>query len=263
LTNNQTGILPDSEPDPKTSWNSVRFIQFADTHIRPESLSLDGCAALTRAIEHANARAEFVVHTGDLVSRPAEAESYRVYRDLLDTLKPPIFHIPGNHDNRNLMKEYVPDGCDLYPWSFSRGGVVFIGLDSSSGIIDHPQLERLSHLLQSDCVCLIFIHHHLCRMGNSWMNPFRLEKRSSFSRVLRRSRARIIGLVHGHIHHHAEFRYTGIPVYSAAALTTQFDPYGEFKDTTDDPPVCYEFSVSPAGVESRLLLDCGPDTSSS
>lgn len=238
----------------------MRFIQFSDTHLRADiSLirGVDTAAALEQAVEEANRRAEFVVHTGDIVSRPADAASYRRYSVLLKALSPQIRHVPGNHDDVRLMRAYLGSQDGYFPWSFVRRGVRFIGLDSSGGALDTRQLRQLSSLLaEPDTPTVIFLHHHLCEMEESWLNPYRLGNTGDLSQVLRAANSRVIGLVHGHIHHYAKFAFEHVPVYSAPALSAQFDPHGEFLATTDDGPACVEFEITPAGSVSRRIVRC-------
>ena len=235
---------------------TVRFAQFADTHIGRDgehATSPDGSRALQMAVAAVGDGLDFVVHTGDIVSRPADAKAYASYRSLISGLPCPIRHIPGNHDDAALMAESL-DSCPAeYPWALMQGGIRFIGLNSSSGYIADEQLSALSALLTEPCPAVLFVHHHICPMLDSWLNRFALENVNALMDRLNAAAGNVIAVIHGHIHHDAVFDCMGVPAHSAPALTTQFDPYGEFLATTEESPGFVEFSVSPEGILSRRV----------
>lgn len=236
---------------------SLRFAQFSDTHVRCDERyfrNVDSKAALKKAVGMVPGDIDFLVHTGDLISRPADPCSYDAYAALIAAAPCPVWHIPGNHDDPRLMAEHVP-GCDTeYPWSFLLHGVRFIGVDSSTGNIDGAQIERLRVLLQSAEPCVLFVHHHICAMKDSWLNQFALENAGALCGVVNAAGTRVLGIIHGHIHHQAQFGCAGVPVFSTPALSAQFDPYGAFLATTQEPPAFMEFEVSPDLQELRARV---------
>lgn len=238
----------------------LRFAQFSDTHIRASERlhrGVDTAAALGCAVQAASGIVDFAVHTGDIVSRPADAESYRVYKAIVETLACPLWHIPGNHDVPALMEVELSGFENRLPWHFETAGSHFIGLDTSSGALTTEQLARLSKLLEEKGTGVLFLHHHICRMDESWLNPYALENSDDLYRVVEASTMGIAGIIHGHIHHDAVLEFAGVPVYSAPALTAQFAPYGSHLETTDAPPAFVMFSLLPDGTLSREVLPCG------
>ncbi len=153
-----------SEPAPKT----FTFIDASDTHISPASVAQ---TRRFRAIVD-SLKPDFVLIAGDLVKdalRVPEAEA-RGYYELAKTefgaFKCPVWLVPGNHENfgietalshvdtanplfgRAMYHHYF--GPDYY--SFNRGGVHFIGLNSVDisgtsyyGHVDSVQLAWLAH----------------------------------------------------------------------------------------------------------------------
>ena len=151
-------------PAPKT----FTFIDASDTHISPASV---GQTRRFRAIVD-SLKPDFVLIAGDLVKdalRVPEAEA-RGYYDLAKAefgeFKCPVWLVPGNHENfgietalshvdpanplfgRAMYHHYF--GPDYY--SFNRGGVHFIGLNSVDisgtsyyGHVDSLQLAWLVH----------------------------------------------------------------------------------------------------------------------
>ena len=241
---------------------TVRFVQISDTHItanRHPRRGVDAVTALAQAVKHAQNGFHFVVHTGDIVSRPPKVASYRLYRSIIEGVTCPLHHIPGNHDDGTLMASVLSGIGPEYPWSFLCAGIRFVGLDTSSGVLDTSQYDRLSQLLTSDEKTVLFLHHHICPIGDSWLNRFALANTDDFAECLQNSTARVLGIAHGHIHHNAVFEFHGIPVYSAPALSTQFDPYGKFLATTGDAAAFAEYAVYPDGKIERTVHECTTD----
>ena len=241
---------------------TVRFIQISDTHIsadRRPHRGVDAVTALAQAVRYAQHGVHFVVHTGDIVSRPPSVDSYRLYRSMIEGVTCPLHHIPGNHDDATLMASVLPGVAPEYPWSFLCAGVRFVGLDTSSGAPSTGRYERLARLLAAGEPTVVFLHHHICPIAGSWLNRFALQNTDDFAESLRNANARVLGIVHGHIHHDGVFEFHGIPVYSAPALSTQFDPYGAFRATTGAAAAFVEYAVYPDGKIERTVHECTTD----
>ena len=96
--------------------------QITDTHIKPEgSLAdshVDTSAFLARAVDHIlhlDPRPDVVLGTGDLVDGGTSAEYARL-RHLLSPLPMPVYLIPGNHDDREALRQVFAD----YPEDAAR-----------------------------------------------------------------------------------------------------------------------------------------------
>jgi 3',5'-cyclic AMP phosphodiesterase CpdA len=93
----------------------VLIAQISDTHIKPEgSLAygrVDTSAFLARAVDHIlhlDPRPDMVLGTGDLVDGGLLVE-YAHLRHLLSPLPMPVYLIPGNHDDREALREVFAD----------------------------------------------------------------------------------------------------------------------------------------------------------
>ena len=94
----------------------VLIAQISDLHIKPVGLlayqRIDTAAALARCIKALNQftpRPDLVVISGDLVDAPSKP-AYDHLVQLLSPLEIPFAAIPGNHDDRELMRAALPDG---------------------------------------------------------------------------------------------------------------------------------------------------------
>ena len=154
------GLVPSAAPA------SFSFVHASDTHISNASLPrTQRLRALTDSLGP-----EFVLITGDLVRdalRVGEAEA-RGYYDLFmqerGAFRTPVFTVPGNHENFGIERDtsHVSATHPLYGramyhhylgpdfYSFTRGGVHFIGLNTVDiddqryyGHVDSLQLRWL------------------------------------------------------------------------------------------------------------------------
>src|SRR4029077_6821274 len=118
------------------------IVQLSDLHVCPPGVSAYGRVPtndmLREAIEHVNAlrpRADVVLATGDLV-HAGGVEEYATLRRLLAELEAPVYLVPGNHDDRNNLRQvfadsdYLPDAGDFLHYAVVDYPVRLIGLDT-------------------------------------------------------------------------------------------------------------------------------------
>lgn len=123
------------------------FVQGTDLHIRagvePQM------AQYVAAINELAVPLAFVVHTGDLVADTNGSDvnearrQFDLYKQMVASLKPPLFHLPGNHEHVAAYRNDIPPttpgwGKGLYRevfgpthYAFNYAGVHFVALDGS------------------------------------------------------------------------------------------------------------------------------------
>ena len=96
--------------------------QISDTHIKTDGKLaygiVDTAGMLERCVEpilQLPQRPDAVIATGDLVDygRP---EEYALLRELLSPLTMPLYLLPGNHDDRDVLRASFPDHPYLNQW---------------------------------------------------------------------------------------------------------------------------------------------------
>lgn len=159
------------------------FVQISDSHIgfnKPANTDVTATlrAALSR-IDAAQARPDFLIHTGDLThtSKPAEFDT------LDQTLgsRRQVFYVPGEHDTSTddgkMYLERYGKGTKGSGWySFNHKGVHFIGLVNvvqleGMGKLGQAQLAWLKqdlHALKSDTPIVVFAHIPLWAVYPDW-----------------------------------------------------------------------------------------------
>ena len=195
----------------------VLVAQISDLHVkRPGALAyghVDTAAALARCIDELNRfspRPDLVVISGDLVDTPIK-EEYDHLSMLLAPLQIPFAAVPGNHDDRALMRAALPDQAYAQasgPLNCARqvGGLDVLAIDSSVPGAPHGELDRatlswLDAMLAASArrPALLFLHHPPFVTGIGHMDAQNLRNSGDLAVLLRRhERARLVAA--GHVH---------------------------------------------------------------
>jgi Icc protein len=172
-------------------------------------------AQLGQAVAHINSlnpRPDVVIASGDLTDN-GRAEEYDLLREILRDLIPPLFVIPGNHDNRErLLKAFAGDGYMPAPgapfvnYAIEQFPLRLIGLDTSvpdqhHGMVCEKRLRWLDDTLRArpDSPALIFMHHPPFPTGVRWMDAAGLHGGRLMEEVVRRHR-QVVRVACGHLH---------------------------------------------------------------
>jgi len=201
--------------------------QISDLHIKQPGerayLQVDTAEALTRCITELNRlkpRPDLVVISGDLVDTPLAAE-YDHLKTLLAPLEIEFAAIPGNHDNRELMRAALP----YLGYAQSRGalnsvhkvgGVDIVLLDSTvpgahHGELDAATLRWLDATLGASITrpALLFVHHPPFRTGITHMDEINMHNAGHLAALMRKHpRARMVAA--GHVHRPTLTTFAGV-----------------------------------------------------
>ena len=201
--------------------------QISDLHIkRPGELAyrhVDTAAALSRcvdALKRFSPRPDLIVISGDLADTPAK-EEYDHLKTLLAPLEIPFVAIPGNHDDRGLMRAALPEQPYVQPdgalnLATSVGDIDIVLLDSSvpgasHGLLDADTLRWLDTMLGAaqKRPALLFLHHPPFATGIGHMDVQDLHNAADLAAVLRRHRrTRLIAA--GHVHRAVLSMFAGV-----------------------------------------------------
>jgi 3',5'-cyclic AMP phosphodiesterase CpdA len=200
--------------------------QISDLHFLPKGAlafgRVDVAGCLERAIDHLLAlqpRPDAVLITGDLTN-DGDAAVWTELRATLARLEAPIFPLPGNHDERELMRAAFAD-LGLFraggPLCFATdlGPLRLIGLDSlipgdPAGRLGPEQLAWLDARLgeQPGKPALVALHHPPFRTGIDHMDAMRLEDGDALAAVIGRH-VQVERVLCGHVHRSVQRRFAG------------------------------------------------------
>ena len=200
--------------------------QISDPHVKREGELLygriDTQGFLERAVAHVNAldpRPDVALVTGDLVDG-GKPEEYANLKSVLSTLAMPFYLIPGNHDERDALREVFPDHAYLPRTGFLQYVVEdlplrLVALDTLVPGKGHGALcdERLgwlaARLAESDRPTLLFMHHPPFDVGIAPFDAARLLEGVDRLEALVRAHGNIERVLCGHVHRPIQVRWAG------------------------------------------------------
>lgn len=174
---------------------------------------------------------EWMVLTGDL----AQDESLPTYEALKAALGDWVTRcriIPGNHDNRDALREVFPacytESIEDLVFNIALDHWRIIGLDThdpgkTTGRIGDTQLAWLERVLsqKDDRGVLIFLHHPPVSIRSVWLDALGLtDAKRLLELVATKPNVKIICA--GHVHQAFETRSGGITFYTTPSTCVQF-----------------------------------------
>jgi len=258
--------------------------QITDLHLRTDGYPLkgkvDSVAALDAAISHLNdmdPRPDLVLVTGDLVNK-AHIQDYRGLRDRLDQLDMPSYVIPGNHDERDMIRQYfndqgyLPKTGEFLHYTIDDTGhpVRLIGLDTKrpghdGGEMCARRLQWLDDALSQapDRPTVIFMHHPPFVSGIGFMGIKPFEGAREMEAIVCRH-SQVHRIVCGHMHRDITLRWGGTVASVASSLVFQIAldlRSGAKSSFVLEPPACavYKWQEDQGLIAHRSVIgDFGP-----
>jgi 3',5'-cyclic AMP phosphodiesterase CpdA len=205
----------------------IIIAQISDLHVkRPGTLAygkVDTAAALARCVAELNrldSPPDLVVISGDLVDTPRK-EEYDHLLTLLAPLALPFAAIPGNHDDRALLRAALPDQAyaptgGALNMTHAVGEIDVVLIDSSvpgaaHGALDAATLAWLDTTLAGSTArpALLFLHHPPFVTGIAHMDAQNLRNAADLGAILNKHpRARLVAA--GHVHRATVTTFAGI-----------------------------------------------------
>jgi Icc protein len=206
--------------------------QISDLHIGQDHRDDGGVRALHRTqavIDFLNAlpgELDGVLVTGDLADHGLPDE-YRTVRELLGTLRVPVFTCPGNHDDRaafrtTLLGEVSGDGEPVNQ-VHHLGGLTIVMCDSTiprrgAGRFDDTTLTWLDKVLtETDEPALVCFHHPPVVLHNPYLDDIRLRNDDQLAEVLN---DKVLAVLCGHAHTAAATTFAGRPLVVAPGVVS-------------------------------------------
>lgn len=190
------------------------LVQLSDLHLREGGDGPQRAARLERAVAAAAALTPApvaVLLSGDLADEPSPG-AYEQVRTLLEPLGVPIHAIPGNHDDRDMLRErFGPAGSapgEQVRFAVACGELRLIGCDSTvpgeeGGGLGEEQLAWLAGELERepDAPTLLALHHPPLATGIRVMDRIALGAPDSAAlEELLGDHPQVRGITCGHVH---------------------------------------------------------------
>lgn len=245
---------------------NIRLVQITDTHIDADAgenfEGMDTTASLDRVIERVNSLdpvPDAILATGDLAHHASEAAYGKLLQRLI-LLKAPVFCLPGNHDDPELMQALLNSGnvstekiLNMDVWK-----VVLLNTwlaDSHSGRLPGEELAFLKEALTNgqDKHILVCLHHPPVKTGSPWMDAMMLENPELLLNIAD-ANEHVRGIVWGHIHQEFREERGGMLLLGSPSTCVQFKPHTQAFTKDVLPPAFRTLTLRPEGkIESAIV----------
>ena len=195
------------------------LVQISDTHIdEPGALvygHFDTSRALARAVDVINAMdpgPDLVLHTGDIASH-GSVPRYQAFKEIVGALNVPLAVIPGNHDERNALRQVfggtssLPTTGDFLHYVIEDHPVRIICCDSvvageTPGEMCPERLAWLEARLSEapDRPTVVALHHPPFYSGMTGSSAKGLVRGGAELDELLRGHGQVVRILAGHVH---------------------------------------------------------------
>jgi Icc protein len=252
---------------------SAIIVQLSDLHLRAGEGGVGPARRLERALQQVDElepRPSAVLLSGDLVDAPSE-EAYAQARELIGALRLPVHAIPGNHDDRDLLRAYFGAGSSAagtpVNLAVNCGALRLVGCDTSragqdGGALDTAQLRWLDETLgeQPQTPTLLAMHHPPVLTGVRSMDAIALAAgdRGALELVLD-GHPQVQAITCGHVHTTMSTSFAGRPLLicpsTNSALRLDLRPHDDISFAESDLPLGFALHTL---VDGRLVSHVQP-----
>jgi len=215
----------------------ILLAQLSDPHIGADENGFDPVSHLEAVVAAVRAlpdRPDAVLVSGDLTHDGGLPE-FELARGLLERIGAPLHILPGNHDDRGLLRrafDLPGEGGEPIRYSVDVGELRLVAFDSNvpgqdPGRYDSGQLRWLDAELgaEPERPALLALHHPPLATGIQEWDEINLEpgQRQALAAVVSRH-PQLRAIVGGHLHRVAASALAGVPVLAAPSTYLQARP---------------------------------------
>lgn len=200
--------------------------QLSDTHILTPDADPHAAAlradCLRRCVADVNRqRPDVVIFTGDTVQH-GRAEEYEILRILLEPLDPPLYVVPGNRDDKTVLRKslaghpHLQDGGEFVQYTAELDGLRLVAIDTTlpgerKGRFCPARQAWLDGVLgaQPGRPAVLFLHHPPFDVGDHYVGGYRHPAEAAALAAIVGRHAQVAALVCGHVHWPVERKWAG------------------------------------------------------
>ena len=247
--------------------STVRILQLTDLHVfsephtRLKNIPTRECLQdVADFIRNESIEFDHLVITGDH-THDEQTVSYQAVRDILCDWMDKLWQVPGNHDDRAILKHVFHDrtlneSTDRVNFEFSANGWLCLGLDTHVpgevyGNIDEAQIEWIRARMQSHSnpPTILFMHHPPVILGSPWMDQIGLHGMDLLQQLICQT-SQIQLVCCGHVHHESTNQIQACRVVTTPSTGIQFSPAGDTPNFVSGPPGFRIVEITDSGVHT-------------
>lgn len=212
----------------------IRILQITDTHLFADPnqallgvKSEESFRALIDLVKSADLDPDFILMTGDL-AQDASEKAYIRLGDELSEFGVPVYCIPGNHDDTNVMEKIYPYAMMSLQKQLVFDGWQIILLDSHihakvEGRLAKSELDFMEKCLKMHPKhqAIIVFHHHPIPVGCEWLDNLAIKNSDELWDILK-NYPQVSTIFFGHVHQLNEGEKNNIKYYSTPSTCIQF-----------------------------------------
>jgi len=218
----------------------------------------DSLDAVLHEVNKLHAEPDYVLATGDL-AQDASSDAYQYFKSKMSRFTCPISWFPGNHDDRDVMRQVIGTGSELKK-VFRIGRWQFILLDSMvngkvHGFLEQNDLKILETALNErpDLHTIVCLHHHPVDIDSAWLDNIGLHNRDDFFHIIDRF-DNVKAILWGHIHQQVDEKRKGVDLYATPSTCIQFLPKSnDFAVDTISPGYRWMKLFPDGGIETDVV----------
>jgi len=205
---------------------------------------------------------DHIIITGDLTSDET-IESYKNVKKILGEEISNCKIIPGNHDDRDLIRKIFPDcveGNDgPINFSISTGSWQLFGIDTHVpgelyGNVTNETIEWLRDLLEKNknIPTILFQHHPPIPVQTKWVDTLGLKNSDEYIEILKQN-PQIRVITCGHVHQEFSGNLENISVLTSPSTGLQFKKGTDTLECDPLPPGFRIFSLDNDSWNSKII----------
>jgi Icc protein len=213
-----------------------RIVQISDLHIFADKEAVllgvpthKSLSAVIDLIKKDTVSPDIILLTGDL-SQDNSERSYLNIVDLFQQLSIPVYCLPGNHDDVDIMTRFFPQGniSDLKNIILDHWQIILLNSQKPGaveGFLDKLQLEFMQECLKKHPThhAIIAFHHQPVAVGSVWVDNLGLKNADVFWDILKPF-PQVKTVLFGHVHQTFIGQKNGVNIYSTPSTCIQFKP---------------------------------------
>lgn len=236
-----------------------RIVQISDIHLFGDKNNallgvntLESFEALFNLLKADNLNPNMILLSGDL-SQDGSKESYIRIADIVNSLNIPIYCVPGNHDDSDMMARVFPRGFVSMQKQIVIDGWQLILLDSHiprkvEGYLNENEFDFLENCLKMypNHHAIVVFHHHPIPVGCEWLDKIGLTNAAKFWEFLIPFQ-QVNFILFGHVHQLHEGEKQNIKYYSTPSTCIQFKTKSSNFALDELPPAYRLIDLFPNG----------------